>query len=60
MFMLFLLARLLVYIELNFKDLGYNPGAISYKSNVPFYVSEIIIALLVSYILFSVSRVQMR
>ena len=57
--MIFMLARLIVYVDIGYTITGYNPGNVKYQYNIPFYISEIIISLIVVYILYSVSKVQL-
>lgn len=58
LFMIFLIVRLLVYIDINFTHWAFDDTSVSsYYSDLPFYASEIIITIVLSYILFSVAKV---
>lgn len=55
--MLFLILRLLIYIDINFSNLVFEDTAnIGLMSEVPFFISEIIITIALSYILFAVGK----
>src|SRR4051794_5889956 len=53
--MLFLFIRFYIYIDIMYLHWAFS-GSITIKSEIPFYISEIIITITLSYILFSVSR----
>jgi hypothetical protein len=54
---LFLILRLLIYIDINFTHLFFTrDGKVNLNSEIPFFISEIIITFALSYILFAVSR----
>ena len=54
---LFLILRMLIYIDINFTHYYFSKaGVVNLNSEIPFFISEIIITFALSYILFSVSR----
>ena len=57
LFEVFLVVRLYIYLDINFTHWAFD-GQMSIKAEAPFYVSEIILTILLSYILFSVSKMQ--
>jgi biotin transporter BioY len=55
--MIFLILRLLIYIDINFSNLVFQGmDSIGLKSEIPFFISEIIITIALSYILFAVGK----
>lgn len=55
--MIFLILRLLIYIDINFSNLIFQDmDNIGLKSEIPFFISEIIITIALSYILFAVGK----
>ena len=54
--MIFLLFRLLAYIDLNFTHFVKYDSTITIFSEIPFFISEIIITFALSYILFKVGN----
>jgi hypothetical protein len=56
-FMLFLFLRLYVYFDINFFHLIYKDDKnINLTQEIPFYVSEIILTITLSYIIFQVNQ----
>lgn len=53
--MLFLFIRFYIYIDITYLQWAFS-GSITIKSEIPFYFSEIIITITLSYILFAVSK----
>jgi hypothetical protein len=57
LFEIFLIVRLWIYIDINYTHWAFS-DQITIKTETPFYCTEVILTALMSYILFSVSKLQ--